>query len=99
MATKKKSAVVFHGEECTVSLSRYPSGASKIQLYDAEGFPYATASADIPGVSLAAGEVIIKDHSENKGMLQALTDAGLVQTTGKTVRYGFVDLPIVRLNE
>lgn len=69
-----------------------------IQLTDAnDGSPIATATVNVPGVELADDEVIIKDYAENTGMLQALSDAGVVRTTGRSVAVGFVDAPVCKL--
>jgi hypothetical protein len=38
-----------------------------------------------------------QNYSECEGMLAALTEAGVVQPTGQTVRSGFVDVPVCEL--
>ena len=55
------------------------------------------ATADLPEALLAPGEVFIKDHSENRGMLAALEQAGVVQATGAAVRSGFAEVPVAAL--
>jgi hypothetical protein len=59
-----------------------------------EGEPISTCTVNIPEASLAVDEVIIKDYSENEGMLQTLLDAGVVELAGRSVRSGFVTCPV-----
>lgn len=63
----------------------------------APGMPFATATLAVPGAKLGSNEVVIKDYSENSGLLKALTDAGWVEPTGQFVQVGFVQAPIARL--
>jgi hypothetical protein len=70
--------VNFLGTECDVVLGEYDNGRKAIQLVE-NGCPFATASINKPDMDIAADQVIIKDYSENKGMVKALQDAGIVQ--------------------
>jgi hypothetical protein len=40
---------------------------------------------------------LIKDYSENEGMLEALEEAGIVKFAYKDVQVGFVTIPICKL--
>jgi hypothetical protein len=51
----------------------------------------------MPDVPLGRNEVCIKDYSENEGMAAALEAAGVIKPTGRTVRYGFVEIPVCEL--
>lgn len=51
----------------------------------------------LPDVPLAPHEVLIKDYSENQGMLAALMAAGIVRDTGRRVACGFVELAVVEI--
>ena len=62
-----------------------------------KGEPIATCTVNISEEFIIEGEVIIKDYSENEGMLQALIDADVVEYTGKSVKSGFIQAPICRL--
>lgn len=68
-----------------------------IQLIDAGDFsPVATATVNLPEVELADDEVIIKDYSENEGMLEALMEAGLVSAPVRHAEAGFVTVPVCK---
>lgn len=105
---KLDAAVKFGPYECVAYETRYPSGAGQgpsagskaIYLVDAhDGETVATATVNVEGVSerLPASEVLIKDYSENAGMLDALVGAGLVEDTGRRVPTGYVTVPVARL--
>ena len=59
-------------------MSRYPNDNIAIQLY-ADGTPYSTATLNDPELELEADQILIKDYSENEGMVKALQEAGIVQ--------------------
>jgi len=84
----------------TVKLSKYANGRTSIQILDAiDGQPYATASVNIDHVLLADNEVLIKDYSENEGMLDFLIKNNIVTPTPNGVQSGFVWLPVAILND
>jgi hypothetical protein len=77
---------------------KYDNDRIAIQLLDAEdNSPIATASINLPDIELEKDEVIIKDYSENEGILQVLLDAGILEKTGKSVNVGFVNVKICKL--
>ncbi len=95
------ATVEFGGFRCEVHAFSYVSGGgTALCLIDArDGGRVAVATVNVEGVSelLPANEVLIKDYSENAGMLAALEEAGIVEDTGRTVRTGYVEAPIARL--
>ena len=69
------------------------------ELDISEGEPVTTATINIPEVPLESNEVIIKNYSENEGILDSLVKAKIVKPTGKTVKTGFVECSICELLE
>ena len=63
-----------------------------------KGEPIAMATVNIPECPLGVDEVIIKDYSENEGMLECLLKAGIIELTGVRVQTGFVECPVCVLN-
>jgi hypothetical protein len=88
--------VRFREFDCTVQKRHYGNGRVALSLVDEEG-PVATATVNLPNVTLGKNQVLIKDYAENAGMLEALVAAGVVKPTGETVRSGFVEVPICEL--
>ena len=99
--------VKFANQLCNVRIDRYPSGQNLIQLIafggPNDGEYWATASINMPGYTLEKDEVIIKDYSENHGMLEALVKAGIVQEIvypdggQKVIPSGFVYVPVCKM--
>jgi hypothetical protein len=90
------TTVQFKEWTCSIVKRQYDNGRVALQLVDDEG-PVATATVNLPDAELGKNEVCVKDWSENQGMLEVLTAAGVVKQTGKTIRSGFVEVPICEL--
>lgn len=91
--------VQFKHWNCVLMFNRYVNGDTvSISLVDAvDREPVAHATVNIPGLDF--DEVAIKDYSENIGMLEALLNAGVIETPHREVNFGFVIIPIARLSE
>ncbi len=92
-------AMEFMGETCTVVRAQYPNGRTALRLVSVTGEPLAMATVNIPEVELDADLVIIKDHSENAGMVDALVAGGIVSEPVSLVEAPFVTYPVCRLKE
>lgn len=86
--------VTFRGWRCRVEKQQYhQGGVDRIGLLLKDihtGEPVAVATVNIPEISLAPGEVIVKDYSENEGMLDTLVAAGVVSTPSRAVQLRYV---------
>ena len=92
----------FKEWNCKTELGQYKNKRLAIQLVDAEdGSPVATATVNIPEFgALLEDEVIIKNHSENEGMTDALFKAGIVTGMIRThIHSGFVECPVMKLTK
>mgnify|MGYP003108752120 CR=1 FL=1 len=86
----KMSKVKFKDWDCKVELGQYANGRTAITLVSSrihdedpdmmvlEGEPIATATINVPKADISDNEVIIKDWSENKGILECLMKAFIV---------------------
>jgi hypothetical protein len=90
--------VQLHGQSLTVVTERYSAGGRvALELVDEEG-PYARATINPPrGVELADDEVLIKNYSENEGVLPALIAAGVITAPHRHVPLGYVNGPVCRV--
>jgi hypothetical protein len=90
--------IKFKEWNCLILARRYDNGRVALQLVDAtEGDPIATATINLPEFAVPEGHVLIKDWSENAGMLDALVSAGLVEDTGTKIPTGYVDACLAKL--
>jgi len=88
--------VKFMQWDCKVLKRKYTNNDRvALELSDAtDGETIAIATINVPEVALAPDEVIIKDYSENAGMLDCLLKAGIVEKSGRTVKHGYTESPI-----
>jgi hypothetical protein len=91
------TTVEFHGQQCQVQRGAYVGGRIALELVHPEEGRVACATVNLPDVPLAGDEALVKDYSENAGMLAALLQAGIVEDTGRRVESGFVCFAIVRV--
>lgn len=90
--------VRFKEWDCIVLVKQYPNKRTALQLIDAEdGSPVAMATVNLPAESIKQDEVIIKDYSENEGMLAALVGEGIISEPLRKIQQGFVELYVCRL--
>lgn len=76
----------------------YSNGRTAIELIDAEdGCPVMVATINVPEVELAEGEIIIKNYSENEGVLEFLQENEIVGPVKRSIGTGFVSCPVVDL--
>ena len=95
-----KKNVEFLGIECAVDMEQtYPNGRPALILTDAEdGSGVCYASINIPQIDLEKDEVIIKNYSENQGVLDALIEAGIITKPVKEVQISqWVIAPICKI--
>jgi hypothetical protein len=90
----EKKVVTFNGLECRLEFHKYINGRTAIMLVDANnGEEVAMATVNVPEIPMDDNYVLIKDYSENAGMLQALQEAGIVKPTGCIFDVGCVGIP------
>jgi hypothetical protein len=90
--------VQFRGWLCRVERASYGhTDRIALPLYDVhDGSPVAVATVHMPELALAADEVVIKDYSENEGMLSLLVAEGIVSPPLRAVQSGYVVLYVCR---
>ncbi len=98
---KLEGNVFFNGVECDVYETEY-AHSETLALFLVEratGEQYATATVYVEGATeaLPPGHVLVKNYAENAGMMGALQYAGIALDTGRSVRTGYVEVPVARL--
>ena len=95
---EKSYVYKLSGTDYNVLLQRgvYNTKTPALELVDMEdGFPFAKCTVNIPG--LTKEEVGVKDYSENEGMLDFLTENGIVEKPHRYENSGFVKIPICKI--
>ena len=101
----KQKTVKFNGEELAIVMGQYANGQVSIQLRDQDEMPYMTASVaydsgvldKIYNIKLEKDSVIIKNYSENEGILEALIEAEIIDPEVTPFRVNFVVLFVAKL--
>ncbi len=78
----------FVDESARLLWGRYGDGCASLTFLTLDGEPLLVATVERPKAGLAADECLIKDWSGNRGMLDFLLDAGLLERTGRSVPIG-----------
>ncbi len=88
------------GEKLAPMFEKYLStDRTAITLITQEGEQWCTASVNVPDVHLDKDEVIIKNYSENEGILEALVESGYIEPTNRTAQVGRVTCRICKVIE
>ena len=94
----KPLVVSFQGWKCNVVMQRYANGGLSLRLVDPSDLTsIAHATVNLPGVQLAPEEALIKDYSENAGVLDYLQEAGIVIDMGERITSGHAKLAVVQM--
>jgi hypothetical protein len=90
--------IVFNGEKLTVRIHRYTNAPhnTAIQLVELTGMPYTRATIN-PETLLGGNCVAIKDYTENKGIMRALIEGGIISESWGSVEQGFVKYEVCKL--
>ena len=95
--------VIFNGVEYVLKRDIYPTtNQTRLDLLEFNpeqgGFePFMQVTAEIEHVELEEDEVIIKDYSENEGILPAMIKADIIAKPHDTIKQGFVTFHICQL--
>ena len=93
-----ETMVKVNGVELFLERGIYPvTNQTRLRLFTAEGKPSITATVAVEHIELNSNEVIIKDYSENVGVLKALKEAEVIDNVTERVKQGFVTLHICDL--
>ena len=89
----------MNGFKLSVVFGEYAdNGRKAIKLIDQEdGMPFCMATINVPQIPLLHDGVIIKNYSENEGILEVLEKAGYIQDTGNIVYVGMAEANICKL--
>ena len=89
--------------ELEVERGMYANGQPGIVLYY-EGEPYMTATvavdpADASYLIDESEDVVIKNYSENEGILEALVEGGIIEKPHATIEINFVTLYVAKFSK
>lgn len=83
----------FVDEDVDVVVQSYPSGDTRVTLYDTEtGEPVSVVTVDLSayGYRPAPGNIFVKAYNEGEGNVLGLLDAGIITEVGESFSFGNV---------
>jgi hypothetical protein len=87
--------------ELEVERAMYANGQNAISLYfEGETYMTATVAVNVPGEAyypIEENDVVIKNYSENTGILEALVAGGIIEEPHATIGMNFVTLYVAKL--
>lgn len=90
--------VRFKEWDCIVQFHLYNNCRTAIELVDEkDGEPVLMATVNIPEAHIESDEVIIKNYSENEGILEVLIEAEIISGPIDYVQSDFVECPVCKL--
>jgi len=87
----------FDFEEGSIQFKRYRNGQIAMQHYNNKGIPNATLTVAVDNCPLSDKEVLIKDWSENDGVLHDLIKHEIVSKPVREVVSGYASIHVCRL--
>jgi MOSC domain-containing protein YiiM len=95
---KLQAGKFFQAGDYVLEITQYANPANTcIRVVDAEGCPYVIATVNHQQVLLPVGMVLIKNWSENEGILEALVAAGIVRVCGTVSMSEYVSADVCML--
>ena len=95
---EKEIIVKFNDEELTIVKNIYAIGnATRLDLVDKEGMPCLTVTTNVEHIELNEGEILVKEYTENRGILKALKQAGVIENITEKVSQGYDYVHICKL--
>jgi hypothetical protein len=95
----EKKILNYKGYDCKLVKREYQEGGSPALCLEdpITGEPIAVATINVPELELPKDVVVIKDYSENEGMLDFLIQNKIVEEPMEYIPLGFILAPICKL--
>jgi len=74
--------IFINNEEVEVIVSKYKNERPAIFLVDELNLPYATCTINVPDEDVSVEFAVIKNYSENAGIMELLEEHNIVTKTG-----------------
>jgi len=84
-------------QDVVLEYGEYGNGRVAIQLASVDGEPLCVATVNLPNADVPDGHVLIKNYSENEGILDALVKAGVIGEPIAEIPTGFVMVQVCPL--
>lgn len=83
--------------EATFEKAQYNNGRTALIAKDEQGQVLMKCSVNIPALPVEEGEILIKNYSENEGVIEDLLELGIIDKQVHKVPYGWNSVHICKL--
>ena len=83
---------------CEFKTGKYPNGNLALQVVSEDEGPITICTVN-PGESVAHDAIAVKNYSENEGMVDTLTEMGVIGRELYSLQSGWVVIPVLELTE
>ena len=91
-------SITFLGFKCRIEMGQYSNGRPALELVEiGTDEPVLVATANMPFEPLMKDEVIIKNYSENEGILEVLIAAKVISQPIRFASTGWTSSPVCKL--
>ncbi len=84
-------------DNCSLHFFKYINGQQGLAIQDEYGHSLINVTKYLFGQLISKNQILIKNYSENEGILKCLIEQGIIADTSITVQSGYVDLHICEL--
>lgn len=88
--------LTFLGMNGHLGFYKFNNDRHALIIEDEQG-TIAQCNVNIPEIPLAEDEILVKNYSENEGMLDLLIREKVVEDTGRRIQSGFITLPVCKI--
>ncbi len=86
-------------DDCLLDWPKYKNKQQSLQIRTQYDELLMTASVCLPSIDVPTNHILIKDYSENTGILACLIENKVLTDTGVTIPSGFVQVNLCKLTE
>ncbi len=84
--------------DCEFVTGYYPNGNLALEVAIKDEGPLCTCTVN-PGHTIGHNAIAVKNYSENEGMVDTLTEMGIIGRRLYLIRSGWVEIPVHELTE
>ncbi len=84
-------------ENCHLSFAKYQDGSTALLILTSLGEPLIKVTACLPHIALAKDQILVKDYSENEGILDCLVKLEIIEDLEDPIPSGYAILNVCKL--
>jgi hypothetical protein len=87
----------FRGKTFSIWSSEYTNGRRALSLKSGKGASALVITTNLPQDAVETDHVVVKNYSENEGILEACIEQGILAPPTRLIPGGFFDFPVCKV--